>query len=87
MFKNIYKIGIDGDQSDKAFKSFCAVLGDFGKIEKIEEVNLTDDDTNDPVCSMIIFDFKASRKRFNRMIKIFRKIDFSPVKIGDIWFI
>lgn len=79
MFKKRYSIVMNSDNTEEAFKEVMMIFSKFGKIEKVKEVK----DWN-----WTIIELKTSLPRWQTLVgTLKRKMDKTPVRLNNMWFI
>ena len=85
MFKKNYKFAICADQSDEAFKALCEVFQTFGEITNLSEVPIKRNEDDVEVDTMLVFDLRAKKRKFDKMIEGLKAGGMHPMYIKGYW--
>ena len=78
MFKKDYKIIINKQDSDEAFRAVLDVFNTFGKVNSIEDFFGRED--------VLLVKMSTTKKKFNRMVKGIREQNMHINEIKGYWF-
>ena len=86
MFRKIYKIAIDGNNSTEAFNSLLDTFNLYGDVINVTENPLVDTKTKDEVYKVILFEVKARKSKFKRLLNLMKEAGHPLHKIRGVWF-
>lgn len=79
MLKKTYNILISDENGDEEVKALCGIFNYYGEVKSIRYQNCGED-------KAILFEMKAKKRRFNRMLKVMSKRGHSIVPLVENYY-
>lgn len=87
MFTRLYKVAIDGRNSEEAVQSIWSTLDQYGKVQSIMDCPIVQTaNPEEVVCTTIVFELKAKPRKFKKLLDVFEDSGHPLKEIRGCWF-